>query len=495
MGGGLMGARLAMVVVLLAALWQPAAAAPLDWAVGGGHYFTQTGGGAGGYVVSDADGIPFLRELEARGGPEALGYPISRRFTWKGTTVQAFQKAVLQWLPPGQIAYLNVFDDLSATGADTWLREARSTPGHAWLDDEGKLAWEQVVKGRQAFLDANPAIKARYFSTPDYLSRYGLPASRVEDMGNHYAVRLQRAVIQQWKVDVPWAKAGQTTVANGGDIAKEAGLFPREALAPTGADEGGAAAGPAPVGSSRPLLPASLTSGDFREPPLREIARAGAARRVAIDAGHGGNQIGSVAVLPGGAPMQEKNVNLDVARRIEALLRGAGYEVTMTRTEDRLLSGPKLVDDLQARVDVANNARADVLVSVHHNGIVNRATKGTEVYYATDRPFSDESWRLAAVLYTQIGRHLTAAGYSPVPRGVRLDLSATGDGDHFYLLSPATHRVKRASLMPGAVVESLFLTNPEDAAQLARPEVRQVIAKGYATAIGAYLQGRQPWFR
>jgi len=51
-------------------------------------------------------------------------------------------------------------------------------------------------------------------------------------MGNHFAVRLQRAVIQLWKVDVPWAKAGETTVANGGDVAKEAGLFPPDATTP-----------------------------------------------------------------------------------------------------------------------------------------------------------------------------------------------------------------------------------------------------------------------
>ncbi|HZQ97939.1 MAG TPA: hypothetical protein VFC93_03890, partial [Chloroflexota bacterium] len=56
--------------------------------------------------------------------------------------------------------------------------------------------------------------------------------SKIEDMGNHFAVRLQRAVIQLWKVDVPWAKAGETTVANGGDVAKEAGLFPPDATTP-----------------------------------------------------------------------------------------------------------------------------------------------------------------------------------------------------------------------------------------------------------------------
>src|SRR5207248_1098944 len=60
----------------------------------------------------------------------------------------------------------------------------------------------------------------------------------VEDMGSHYAVRLQRAVIQEWKVDVPWARAGETTVANGGDIMKEAGLVPSDALEPETAGPG-----------------------------------------------------------------------------------------------------------------------------------------------------------------------------------------------------------------------------------------------------------------
>ncbi len=45
-------------------------------------------------------------------------------------------------------------------------------------------------------------------------------------------IRTQRAVFQQWKEDVPWAAAGQVTIANSGDIAKELGLFPAEALIP-----------------------------------------------------------------------------------------------------------------------------------------------------------------------------------------------------------------------------------------------------------------------
>jgi micrococcal nuclease len=67
-------------------------------------------------------------------------------------------------------------------------------------------------------------------------------------MGNHYAVRTQRAVFQEWKEAVPWAAAGQVTIANGGAIAKEmGGYIPEAALA--------AESGPAAPASGGPLSP------------------------------------------------------------------------------------------------------------------------------------------------------------------------------------------------------------------------------------------------
>ncbi|GIW11677.1 MAG: hypothetical protein KatS3mg061_2734 [Dehalococcoidia bacterium] len=82
-------------------------------------------------------------------------------------------------------------------------------------------------------LDENPAIKQKYFSVPDPITLYGLPTSRVTDRGNHYVMRFQRAIMQHYKEDVPWARKGQVLVANGGDLAKEAGIFPQDALTPS----------------------------------------------------------------------------------------------------------------------------------------------------------------------------------------------------------------------------------------------------------------------
>jgi hypothetical protein len=208
-----------------------AGAASLDWDVPGGHFFTQAGGGTGrGYVVSDEDGVAFWTAFQTLGGVPVVGYPVSQRFSHRGFVTQAMQKAVFQWRPEsGSVAFVNVFDDLSGAGKDDWLLEVRSTPRPAPFPDEAGKPFGEVSRIRQAALNARPAMRAIYFAANDPVLQYGLPTSRIEDMGNHYAIRLQRAVIQEWKIDVPWAAAGQATVANGGDIAKEGGLWPSTA--------------------------------------------------------------------------------------------------------------------------------------------------------------------------------------------------------------------------------------------------------------------------
>jgi hypothetical protein len=215
-------------------LAEPPPTLPPDHDIAGGHFFTQTAGrdGISGYAISNEGGIKLWDEFQRLGGVQALGYPVSRRFQSRGFTVQAMQKGILQWRPEVGRAWLtNVFDELSVAGKDDWLFSTRSTPRPLDPSFDGGKPWAQVLTGRLALLDPQPPIDRRYESAGDPLTLFGLPTSRVEDMGNHFAVRLQRAVIQLWKIDVPWAKAGETTVANGGDLAKEAGLFPPEALA------------------------------------------------------------------------------------------------------------------------------------------------------------------------------------------------------------------------------------------------------------------------
>ena len=204
-----------------------------DWPIPGGHFYTQAGGGRGGFGVTDADGVLFWTYFQRFGGPQAVGYPISRRFVWDGFVVQAFQRVIFQWRPDcGCVMFVNVFDRLHDAGADGWLAAVRSVPPPAAWDETGK-DWEAIIRDRLAVLNGRPAIRAAYFAAPfDPIQANGLPTTPVVDMGNHYVLRTQRVVFQEWKEDVPWARAGQVTVALGGEIAKELGLIPAAAAEP-----------------------------------------------------------------------------------------------------------------------------------------------------------------------------------------------------------------------------------------------------------------------
>lgn len=199
---------------------------PADYGIPNGHFFTQTVSGEGGFgVVNDGD-ARFWSEFQRLGGLQMVGYPISQRFEYDGFVTQAFQKLVLQWRPEaGQAWPVNMFDELSKKGLDDTLLYSYQTPTiiNSSEFDAPNASWQEVVYGRERLLDANEAIRTRYFSVSDPLSVFGLPTSYVTDMGNHYALRTQRAVFQQWVEDVPWAAQGEVTIANGGDIAKELG--------------------------------------------------------------------------------------------------------------------------------------------------------------------------------------------------------------------------------------------------------------------------------
>ncbi len=204
-----------------------------SWAIPGGYFFTETANGQGGFRVLDDAQARFWSEFQRLGGLQTVGYPISQRFLYDGFVTQAFQKLILQWRPEaGQAWPVNIFDELSSAGHDATLLERRQTPLPVTAFDAPGASWDEIVRARQALLGPYPTLRSRYFSVSDPLSVFGLPTSRVEDMGNHFALRTQRAVFQQWKETVPWAAVNEITIANGGDIAKELGWLPASALAP-----------------------------------------------------------------------------------------------------------------------------------------------------------------------------------------------------------------------------------------------------------------------
>ncbi|MBX6771613.1 MAG: N-acetylmuramoyl-L-alanine amidase, partial [Chloroflexi bacterium] len=214
---------------------------------------------------------------------------------------------------------------------------------------------------------------------------------------------------------------------------------------------------------------------------------------VVLDPGHGGREIGTSHTFSDGTLLTEKDLNLTIARRTAALLQQKGYRVILTRTTDSWVDAAMrdvtgdgkvdLADDLQARIDIANNAHATLFLSIHLNGSLRPELSGTTVYYDAARPFALRSQYFAALLDQETVAALQQAGYTPVNRGVQTDSQAIGQDGHFYVLGPDAVRPIQ---MPGALVEGLFLTNDRDAQALRNPRIIEALAQAYARAIERY---------
>lgn len=207
-----------------------------DFPLPHGHFYLEGNGQGGtgrqGFLVADDDNVPFNTFLDQLGGPAVAGYPISQRFTYAGRITQVFQKLVLQYHEEdGSVQILNTLDVLHDAGADAALQQQLIPPPDTTAPDTG-LSWQDVIARHQAFLVGAGALQRTYFAVADPLLIYGLPMTTPVNEGDVIVVRTQRAVLQLWQRDEPWAHAGDVTVANGGDVAKAWGLFPSAALKP-----------------------------------------------------------------------------------------------------------------------------------------------------------------------------------------------------------------------------------------------------------------------
>jgi N-acetylmuramoyl-L-alanine amidase len=239
------------------------------------------------------------------------------------------------------------------------------------------------------------------------------------------------------------------------------------------------------------LLAATVgTVAAIESPVLAEDPKA---PLVAIDPGHGGPDYGTSGAVDG-KRLVEKQLTLEVSKQLAEALKKAGYRVLMTRDADAAVNakaedrnGDKKIDtadELQARVDRANEAGAAVLVSIHFNGSVERSLRGPEIYYSPNRPFATENKKLAESIMAAATTRLGEAKHPVTPRGVLRDSIL---GGHLFVLGPEGGRIVRASKMPGVLVEGMFLTNDEDLKLLNDPVTIQALVRGYADGIVSYL--------
>jgi len=220
-------------------------------------------------------------------------------------------------------------------------------------------------------------------------------------------------------------------------------------------------------------------------------------RKVVIDPGHGGKDTGAIG--PHG--VREKDVALAIARKVAARVRALGLAVVLTRDDDSFVS----LDD---RTRIANEAKADLFVSIHCNAARQRGLSGVETWtlnvgsdrYSArlaefenaeaDRNVSDLRLILAD-LATKANagdaRELAQAVQSSLVRGLALRVGRVRD----HGIKQALFYVLLGAHMPSILVETAFISNPSEEARLKSARYQDGAAEAIARGVREFVDGRQ----
>lgn len=218
--------------------------------------------------------------------------------------------------------------------------------------------------------------------------------------------------------------------------------------------------------------------------------------RIVIDAGHGGHDTGTIG--PNG--LMEKDLCLDVALRLGKMIEEhlPGAEIIYTRSDDTFVP-------LEERTAMANQAKADLFISIHANSSPDPNARGVETYYLNFSP-SPEAMEVAA------RENATAQGnirdlddmIQRIARNEKIEESRELAGDIQDSLSKrlqkSNHAIKNRGVrkapfvvllganMPSVLAEISFISNPSDESSLKKSEGRDHVAEGLYKGIEAYLQ-------
>jgi N-acetylmuramoyl-L-alanine amidase len=218
--------------------------------------------------------------------------------------------------------------------------------------------------------------------------------------------------------------------------------------------------------------------------------------RIVLDAGHGGHDTGTI----GPTGLMEKDLCLDVALRLGKIIqqRLPSADVVFTRSDDTFIP-------LEERTHIANDAKADMFISIHANSSHDSLARGIETYYLNLKG-SDEAMEVAARenATSDQGIHELQDLVKQIARTEKIDESKEFAEDVQDSLAkrmqkaakPVKNRgVRKAPFvvligadMPSILTEISFLSNPADEKMLKQPEHRQRVAEGIYQGVASYLQ-------
>jgi N-acetylmuramoyl-L-alanine amidase len=238
-----------------------------------------------------------------------------------------------------------------------------------------------------------------------------------------------------------------------------------------------------------PLPPSANANGGFSM--SRQLGLGVA--RIVIDAGHGGHDPGAKA-----RGLEEADLVLDVALRLEALLKDAGVEVIMTRRTDTFIA-------LEERTAIANRAGADLFLSIHSNASASDLAHGIETYFLNFAP-NPQAEAIAA--RENAGGSKTMRNLPDIVRAIALNNKIDESRDFASMVQNAMYTklqksnktvrnlgVKQApfmvlvgATMPSILAEISFITNRNEATLLKTDKYKQQIAEALLAGILRYQQ-------
>lgn len=185
-------------------------------------------------------------------------------------------------------------------------------------------------------------------------------------------------------------------------------------------------------------------------------------KTIVIDPGHGGSDTGAI----GKTGLLEKDVTLAIGSQVRELLAAKQATVIMTRDSDRDVSTSQASDaqELQARVNIAKQNAADILVSIHIDSFSDPAAQGTSTYFYAKSPRD-------VLLASQVQQALVS----------QIGLTDRGTRERaFYVLKYTT--------MPAILTEVAFISNPQEETMLQRADFIQKTALGIVTGLTRYFE-------
>lgn len=190
----------------------------------------------------------------------------------------------------------------------------------------------------------------------------------------------------------------------------------------------------------------------------RETFKLSNEMQVILDAGHGGIDVGKTGVNG----EKEKDINLEISKKIKKFLSDSNVTVKMTREGDERLADSQR-EDLKARTDIMNGG-ALLAVSIHQNSYRDPAVSGAQVFYYTD---SEE------------GR--TAAGM------IQAELNALAPDNEKEIRANDSYYILKNTRIPTVIVECGFLSSYTEAEKLADDEYQNMIAEAVSEGILQYI--------